>query len=113
METPKKIKGAPRRKKKDIEENNLKKEANINFVLAPNEKPTWDEIIRCCKNNKFTAEEVLTLFDLDKQFGPCVGLTRLQRFNRAQKLNIACPEYLLGLIEKNSEMSVLEANLPT
>ena len=33
-------------------------------------------------------QEVLSAFDLDQRFGPCVGLTRQCRWDRAQKLRL-------------------------
>ena len=36
----------------------------------------------------------LKAFDLDSSFGPCVGISRLERFNRARKLKLNPPPEL-------------------
>ncbi|XP_074130882.1 DNA polymerase delta subunit 4 [Sminthopsis crassicaudata] len=39
--------------------------------------------------------EILRQFDLDRHFGPCTGITRLQRWERAEQLGLAPPREVL------------------
>ena len=44
-------------------------------------------------------EEVLRGFDLDIRFGPCTGMTRMERWNRAEKLGLGPPSSIRNLLE--------------
>ena len=44
-------------------------------------------------------EEVLRGFDLDIKFGPCTGMTRMERWNRAEKLGLCPPTSIRSLLE--------------
>ena len=46
-------------------------------------------------------ERTLRQFDLDSKFGPWSGMSRLERFERATKLNLNPPEYVRQLIAKH------------
>lgn len=46
------------------------------------------------------AEETLRAFDLDGRFGPCVNPSRLERWERAEKLGLGPPKEVKGLLEK-------------
>ncbi len=43
-------------------------------------------------SNPGAVETILRNFDLTSKYGPCVGMTRLERFNRAKKLGMKPPE---------------------
>jgi len=43
-------------------------------------------------------ERILIAFDMDYTYGPCVGLTRLQRWNRASKLGLQPPVQVKELL---------------
>merc|ERR1712178_265637 len=43
-------------------------------------------------------EEVLRTFDLDPKFGPCIGITRSERWHRASKLGLDPPSTILELL---------------
>ncbi|GFR49919.1 hypothetical protein Agub_g12027 [Astrephomene gubernaculifera] len=43
-------------------------------------------------------EQKLRKFDLQTKFGPCAGLTRLERWERAQKFGLAPPEEVRDII---------------
>jgi len=45
------------------------------------------------------AEVLLRKFDMDPKFGPCVGLSRMDRWNRASRLGLDPPAYLLELMD--------------
>ena len=46
------------------------------------------------------AEETLRSFDLDGRFGPCVNPTRLERWERAERLGLDPPEEVRALLER-------------
>ncbi|KAL1840536.1 hypothetical protein VTJ49DRAFT_357 [Mycothermus thermophilus] len=47
-----------------------------------------------------TAEKVLRYFDVSSQYGPCVGITRLKRWQRAQRLGLNPPIEVLAVLLK-------------
>ena len=49
-------------------------------------------------------EKVLRHFDLSSQYGPCVGISRIRRWKRAQALGLAPPiEVLAVLVKEEAE----------
>ncbi|XP_063814454.1 DNA polymerase delta subunit 4 [Pseudophryne corroboree] len=62
----------------------VKRESNTEHEGAPTPKPA-------------TLEELIQ-FDLDWRFGPCTGITRLQRWQRAQDLGLAPPENIKDIL---------------
>lgn len=44
----------------------------------------------------------LKTFDLTLRFGPCVGLSRMTRWNRAKELGLDPPQEIKMLIEDNA-----------
>ncbi|KAI8139399.1 DNA polymerase delta, subunit 4-domain-containing protein [Fennellomyces sp. T-0311] len=51
---------------------------------------------------------LLRKFDLDYKFGPCVGLTRIERWNRAQKLGLEPPQSVKDVLDNTNEACVFE-----
>ncbi|KAL2175383.1 DNA polymerase delta, subunit 4-domain-containing protein [Thermothelomyces heterothallicus CBS 202.75] len=47
-----------------------------------------------------TGEKVLRYFDVSSQYGPCVGITRLKRWQRAQRLGLNPPIEVLAVLLK-------------
>ncbi|KAK4204742.1 DNA polymerase delta, subunit 4-domain-containing protein [Triangularia verruculosa] len=47
-----------------------------------------------------TGEKVLRYWDVSSQFGPCVGMTRLRRWQRAERLGLNPPIEVLAVIVK-------------
>ncbi len=45
------------------------------------------------------AEAVLAAFDLDQSFGPCVGLSRAARWERARALGLSPPAEVFAALE--------------
>lgn len=43
-------------------------------------------------------EEVLRQFDLNMAYGPCIGMTRLDRWERAQRLGMNPPKEIEALL---------------
>ncbi|XP_051822534.1 DNA polymerase delta subunit 4 isoform X1 [Antechinus flavipes] len=81
----KRRKGGPGPGKEDAEpEPGLRGEEPGEEPLAPLEDKTHLEILR--------------QFDLDRHFGPCTGITRLQRWERAEQLGLAPPHEVLKVL---------------
>ncbi|CAI5489029.1 unnamed protein product [Closterium sp. Naga37s-1] len=58
-------------------------------------------------------ERALQLFDMDMAFGPCTGLSRLERWQRANRLGLNPPPHVRALLESAScrEDSVWEGRV--
>ncbi|PIA57425.1 hypothetical protein AQUCO_00600269v1 [Aquilegia coerulea] len=52
------------------------------------------------KDDNDEQEEVLRQFDMNMAYGPCIGLTRLARWERANKLGMNPPKHIQGLLEQ-------------
>ncbi|CAI5479629.1 unnamed protein product [Closterium sp. Yama58-4] len=59
------------------------------------------------------AERALQLFDMDMAFGPCTGLSRMERWQRANRLGLNPPPHVRALLESAScrEDSVWEGRV--
>jgi len=51
------------------------------------------------------ADARLRVFDLNTKYGPCMSCTRLERWNRAKKLNMDPPQEILSILETFPEMA--------
>ncbi|KAJ2892269.1 uncharacterized protein MKZ38_010060 [Zalerion maritima] len=49
------------------------------------------------------SEKVLRYFDVCSHYGPCIGLTRLRRWQRAEKLGLKPPIEVLAVLLKDQE----------
>eukprot|EP00960_Hanusia_phi_P035787 751951-Hanusia_phi.AAC.2 len=47
----------------------------------------------------------LRVFDLNTKYGPCMSCTRLERWNRAKKLNMDPPQDILRILESFPDMA--------
>ncbi|KAM3259020.1 hypothetical protein ACQJBY_050655 [Aegilops geniculata] len=47
-------------------------------------------------------EEQLRQFDMDMKFGPCIGVNRLQRWERASAMGLQPPPHLRDLLARSS-----------
>ncbi|TPX39801.1 hypothetical protein SeLEV6574_g06976 [Synchytrium endobioticum] len=75
--------------------------------IRPTDSPT--EIIPWPKDRQQTIE-MLRAFDLNGKFGPCVGLSRFERWERAKKFGMNPPESLgkflsSDIVENDIELS--------
>jgi DNA polymerase delta subunit 4 len=43
-------------------------------------------------------EEALRQFDMDTSYGPCIGVTRLRRWDRAAAMGLSPPQHVRDLI---------------
>eukprot|EP00171_Calliarthron_tuberculosum_P002795 IDg2795t1 len=50
-------------------------------------------------------ENILRLFDLDPRYGPFVGLTRIERWNRAERFGLAPPPEVRQLLQTGGGMA--------
>lgn len=48
-------------------------------------------------------EKILRHFDLSSEYGPCIGMTRLHRWKRAQGLSLNPPIEVLAVLLKEDE----------
>lgn len=60
------------------------------------------------QTNQTLEEKILRHFDLSSQFGPCIGISRLERWKRAQRLGLAPPKEVLDVAVR---MEVVERNV--
>lgn len=56
-----------------------------------------------------TDEEILNRFDMNSKYGPCVGITRSERWDRANALGLNPPKNVKRLLLKGG--AELENNL--
>ncbi|KAL4325418.1 hypothetical protein GQ457_11G014480 [Hibiscus cannabinus] len=45
-------------------------------------------------------EQVLRQFDMNMAFGPCIGMTRLDRWERAQRLGLNPPKEIQSILKR-------------
>ena len=58
-------------------------------------------------------EEQLRQFDLDMKFGPCIGVNRLQRWERASAMGLQPPPHLRDLLTHASSVKNLNNDSPS
>lgn len=58
-------------------------------------------------------ERTLRNFDLQSKYGPVSGMSRLERFQRAEQLGLNPPEFIKELILKHGEDSALNEHVFT
>ena len=69
-------------------------DVSADAAAAAGPAPMW------LKDESLSAEESqLRQFDLDKRYGPCVGMTRTERWRRAEELGRAPPPAVLALLQ--------------
>ncbi|KAI8113398.1 hypothetical protein M9435_003402 [Picochlorum sp. BPE23] len=56
-------------------------------------------------------EQLRRFFDMDTKYGPCSGLTRLERFHRAEKLGLDPPSWVERVITANGVKSDLNQHV--
>jgi DNA polymerase delta subunit 4 len=49
--------------------------------------------------NQTTIHTILRNFDLTPKYGPCVGISRLDRYKRAEKMGLKPPTEVLEILE--------------
>eukprot|EP00743_Colponemidia_sp_Colp-15_P007067 GILK01007626.1.p1 GENE.GILK01007626.1~~GILK01007626.1.p1 ORF type:complete len:122 (-),score=12.83 GILK01007626.1:103-426(-) len=52
-------------------------------------------------------EAQLRLFDMDMKYGPCIGITRLERWEQAKELGLDPPQSIHELILKSEKKTCL------
>lgn len=55
---------------------------------------------RVHQENLTTGEKVLRYFDVSSHYGPCIGITRIRRWQRAQRLGLNPPIEVLAVLLK-------------
>ncbi|KAF8380835.1 hypothetical protein HHK36_028330 [Tetracentron sinense] len=67
-------------------------------IASDHPKPT-PQISRASLHLKDEHEEVLRQFDMNMAYGPCIGMTRLDRWERANDLGLNPPRDVEGLLK--------------
>ena len=49
------------------------------------------------------SQKILRHFDLSSQYGPCIGIPRLRRWKRAEKLGLKPPIEVLSMLLKEQD----------
>jgi DNA polymerase delta subunit 4 len=57
------------------------------------------KLTRVHPENQSTIHTILRNFDLSPRYGPCVGMTRLGRYRRAEKMGLKPPIEVLQILE--------------
>ncbi|KAL8397120.1 hypothetical protein RB594_004001 [Gaeumannomyces avenae] len=56
-------------------------------------------------------EKVLRYFDVSSQYGPCIGISRIRRWNRAERLGLRPPIEVLAILLKEEKGAVSGAHM--
>ncbi|KLU81024.1 hypothetical protein MAPG_00119, partial [Magnaporthiopsis poae ATCC 64411] len=56
-------------------------------------------------------EKVLRYFDVSSQYGPCIGISRMRRWNRAERLGLRPPIEVLAVLLKEENGAVSRAHM--
>ncbi|KAL8365298.1 hypothetical protein RB595_004214 [Gaeumannomyces hyphopodioides] len=56
-------------------------------------------------------EKVLRYFDVSSQYGPCIGISRIRRWNRAEKLGLRPPIEVLAVLLKEEKGAASRAHM--
>ncbi|KAK7246194.1 hypothetical protein RIF29_41054 [Crotalaria pallida] len=59
-----------------------------------------------CQAEYDPEEEILRKFDMDMAYGPCVGVTRLERWERAQKMGLNPPQEIERILKSDKDIKV-------
>jgi len=57
------------------------------------------KLIEAHPEDQNTIHTILRNFDLTPKYGPCVGITRLERYRRAEKMGLKPPVEVLQILE--------------
>ncbi|CAI5466783.1 unnamed protein product [Closterium sp. Yama58-4] len=89
------------------------KQTDWKAAEEPGNEVQNDAIIAPPQEQAEQAERALQLFDMDMAFGPCTGLSRLERWQRANRLGLNPPAHVQALLESAScrEDSVWEGRV--
>ncbi|CDH51335.1 predicted protein [Lichtheimia corymbifera JMRC:FSU:9682] len=82
----------------------------MNLDKKPTEAPSSSPRVVGIHQEHLSQEEILLRkFDLDYKYGPCVGLTRMERWLRAEKLGLNPPKEVKEQLDRGAAKdSVLE-----
>ncbi|KAL5231484.1 hypothetical protein ABZP36_030260 [Zizania latifolia] len=67
-------------------------------VAKAKAKPSKNKPQQDCGSHGEEEEELLRRFDMDMTYGPCIGITRLQRWERAAAMGLCPPPRLRELL---------------
>ncbi|KAJ1420859.1 DNA-polymerase delta, subunit 4 [Sesbania bispinosa] len=77
-----------RQRKNAVKKSNSKSKKKSRVVTERQDDPGYS-----------VEEKILRLFDMNMAYGPCLGITRLERWERAQKLGLNPPQKIQSLLK--------------
>jgi len=63
------------------------------------------------KESQSTVHTIMRNFDLTPKFGPCVGISRLDRYRRAEKMGLKPPVEVLRVLETEDGLRAWNTDL--
>ncbi|CEP15516.1 hypothetical protein [Parasitella parasitica] len=98
---------------KSIDENVIQ----IGRLQAKQQETNLQDVTKKLESNEFTfhqehldeTDKLLRAFDLNYDFGPCVGIKRLDRWERAQKLGLNPPANVKDILMKDKTQKYAES----
>ncbi|XP_027338264.1 DNA polymerase delta subunit 4-like [Abrus precatorius] len=73
-----------------------------NGIDKPSKSKKKSQAVTEYHDNEYTEEEkILREFDMNVAYGPCIGLTRLERWERAHKFGLNPPQHIKILLESD------------
>ncbi|KAK7329640.1 hypothetical protein VNO77_23812 [Canavalia gladiata] len=71
-----------------------------NTTKKPSKSRKKSRVVVESYENDYSKEEmILRQFDMDMTYGPCIGLTRLERWERASKMGLNPPQSIKILLQ--------------
>ncbi|CDS11169.1 hypothetical protein LRAMOSA03432 [Lichtheimia ramosa] len=85
-----------------------RREGGIGSKISLDKKPTKESspktrVVGIHQEHLSYEEIILRKFDLDYKYGPCVGLTRMERWLRAEKLGLDPPKEVKEFLERGAD----------
>ncbi|KAI0518156.1 DNA polymerase delta, subunit 4-domain-containing protein [Xylaria bambusicola] len=102
VEEPKQVEVAPEREKTEAElraDEISDRQISQYWRDIENERRTK----RLHQEDLSLAEKILRYWDVSSQYGPCVGITRLKRWHRADRLGLNPPVEVLAVLMREEE----------
>jgi len=81
-------------------------------ITLPTNAPHYDRHSLLHWEDADDIEVVLRKWDLDLKYGPCIGLSRLERWERAKKLGLNPPDYVHKILTAAADDSNIEPAQP-
>ncbi len=76
-----------------------------------NKNKVENKLLESKKLETIDVMEELRQFDMNLKYGPCIDMTRLERFERAEKFGLNPPAYIRKYLEKYPTSNLKEATI--